>query len=79
MAGVAHSATSSISSTVLGKRDIGAASESEKEETKEDEEGTSELQQPPKKRRIAPTLISDGSSSVSVTKDDSKDKSDPTV
>ena len=40
-----HSATSSVSGSVLGKRDIGAASESEKEEAK------------PKKRRVAPTLV----------------------
>ena len=41
-----HSAASSISGSVLGKRDQGAASESEKEE------GTQ-----PKRRRIAPTLV----------------------
>lgn len=40
-----HSATSSVSGSVLGKRDIGAASESEKEEGKV------------KKRRVAPTLV----------------------
>ena len=40
-----HSATSSISGSVLGKRDLGAASESEKEEGRT------------KKRRIAPTLV----------------------
>lgn len=41
-----HSATSSVSGSVLGKRDVGAASESEKEEGQV------------KKRRIAPTLVS---------------------
>ncbi|CRG90017.1 putative WD repeat-containing protein C26H5,03 [Talaromyces islandicus] len=62
MPGVSHSATSSFSSTVLGKRDIGAASESEKEDTKADSKDDSkaipELEKPPKKRRIAPTLVS---------------------
>lgn len=63
MPGVSHSATSSFSSTVLGKRDIGAASESEKEDTKaetnDDSKGSiPELEKPPKKRRIAPTLVS---------------------
>ncbi len=41
-----HSATSSVSGSVLGKRDVGAASESEKEDGQV------------KKRRIAPTLVS---------------------
>jgi len=46
------STTSSVSGSVLGKRDAGAASESEKEDTKE----------VTKKRRIAPTLVgADGS------------------
>jgi chromatin assembly factor 1 subunit B len=58
MPGVSHSATSSFSSTVLGKRDIGAASESEKEDTKADAKGVPELEKPPKRRRIAPTLVS---------------------
>lgn len=40
-----HSATSSVSGSVLGKRDVSAASESEKEENKT------------KRRRIAPTLV----------------------
>jgi chromatin assembly factor 1 subunit B len=62
MSGVSHSATSSMSSTVLGKRDIGAASESEKEETKVPSKDRSDQQQPAKRRRIAPTLISGGSS-----------------
>ena len=42
-----HSATSSISGSVLGKRDVGAASESEKEDAGR-----------PKKRRVAPQLVS---------------------
>ncbi|KAJ9222367.1 hypothetical protein DTO271D3_2136 [Paecilomyces variotii] len=56
--GVSHSARSSVSGSVLGKRDIGAASESEKEESK----GQSNENQPQqsKKRRIAPTLVSGG-------------------
>jgi chromatin assembly factor 1 subunit B len=58
--GVSHSATSSFSSTVLGKRDISAASESEKEETKRE---TVEIEKPAKKRRIAPTLVSKDSAS----------------
>jgi len=46
------STTSSVSGSVLGKRDAGAASESEKEDTKE----------VTKKRRIAPPLVgADGS------------------
>lgn len=61
MSAVSHSATSSISGSVLGKRDIGAASESEKEETKEQSKETQQQQQQqPKKRRIAPTLVSAG-------------------
>jgi chromatin assembly factor 1 subunit B len=44
-----HSATSSVSGSVLGKRDLGAASESEKEDGQI------------KKRRIAPTLVSSSS------------------
>ena len=43
-----RSASNSISGSVLGKRDGGAASESEKEDVKT------------KKRRIAPTLVSQG-------------------
>lgn len=58
--GVSHSATSSFSSTVLGKRDIGAASESEKEDSKRE---SVETQKPAKKRRIAPTLVSKDSAS----------------
>ena len=40
-----HSARNSVSGSVLGKRDAGAASESEQEDTKQ------------KKRRVAPTLM----------------------
>ncbi|KAJ5919783.1 Chromatin assembly factor 1 subunit B [Penicillium verhagenii] len=47
--------TNSLTGTVLGKRDIRTASESEKEESKSSE---AEPAQQPKKRRIAPTLIS---------------------
>lgn len=46
--GISHSATSSISGSVLGKRDIGPTSESEREETQA---------KTPKKRRIAPTPV----------------------
>ena len=59
--GVSHSATSSFSSTILGKRDIGAASESEKEETKQTD--LADVEKPAKKRRIAPTLVSMDSAS----------------
>ncbi|KIW72207.1 hypothetical protein PV04_00418 [Phialophora macrospora] len=52
-----HSATSSISGSVLGKRDMGATSESEKEETKS------------KKRRIAPTLVGP-TGSTDITKEE---------
>jgi chromatin assembly factor 1 subunit B len=59
ISGVSHSAHSSVSGSVLGKRDIGTASESERDESKEPSQKKSE--QPPKKRRIAPTLVSTGS------------------
>ena len=56
-----HSATSSISGSVLGKRDVGATSESEKEESKS------------KRRRIAPTLVGPaGGSTENVKEDDAK-------
>ncbi|KAH8700882.1 WD40-repeat-containing domain protein [Talaromyces proteolyticus] len=72
MPGISHSATSSFSSTVLGKRDIGTASESEREEPsvnvntgqKHVRENVTELEKPPKKRRIAPTLIAQDSASI---------------
>ncbi|KIW17584.1 hypothetical protein PV08_04779 [Exophiala spinifera] len=54
-----HSATSSISGSVLGKRDVSATSESEKEENKT------------KKRRIAPTLVGPSGSSEA-SKEDGK-------
>ncbi|KAJ5094240.1 hypothetical protein N7456_010101 [Penicillium angulare] len=58
--------TSTVS--VLGKRDTRTASESEKEESKGPE---APLAQPPKKRRIAPTLVSVGTESApSSSKDD---------
>jgi len=49
-----HSATRSVSGSVLGKRDAGMTSESEKEDSGS-KDGTA-----PKKRRIAPTLVSGG-------------------
>lgn len=59
---ISHSASNSFSSTtVLGKRDINAASESEKEESKADSRDAVETEKPAKKRRIAPTLVSAGS------------------
>lgn len=57
-----HSATSSISGSVLGKRDIGAASESEKEDGQV------------KKRRIAPTLVSSAAAPAPVEKEKDKEK-----
>ncbi|KAL1957622.1 hypothetical protein VTO42DRAFT_5733 [Malbranchea cinnamomea] len=63
LSAVSHSAASSISGSVLGKRDIGTVSESEKEELKveEDSQKTEKNAAPaPKRKRIAPTLISGG-------------------
>ncbi|KAB8076216.1 WD40-repeat-containing domain protein [Aspergillus leporis] len=57
-----QSGTSTVSNSVLGKR----ASESEKEEIKD--QGSVPQVQPPKKRRVAPTLISSGND-ASVSKD----------
>lgn len=54
MSAVSQSGTSTISNSVLGKR----ASESEKEEIK-DQNSVPQVQQP-KKRRVAPTLVSTG-------------------
>lgn len=48
-----------MSGSVLGKRDIGAASESEKEDSKS--QSNDNQRQQSKKRRIAPTLVSGGS------------------
>ncbi len=53
-----HSATSSVSGSVLGKRDVGATSESEKEESKS------------KKRRIAPTLVGPMGGSIENAKEE---------
>ncbi|KAK2811608.1 hypothetical protein FQN50_001950 [Emmonsiellopsis sp. PD_5] len=62
MSGISHSATSSVSGSVLGKRDLGAVSESERDESKGKHEDKSQEAEtaPPvvKKRRVAPTLIS---------------------
>ena len=52
--GGTHSATNSVSGSVLGKRDTGMTSESEKEDSAP-KDGTVQ-----KKRRIAPTLVSGG-------------------
>lgn len=60
MSAVSQSRTSSVSGSVLGKRDMQTASESEKEEK---DQGSSIQLQQPKKRRIAPTLISGGNDS----------------
>ncbi|TPX22588.1 hypothetical protein DIZ76_014465 [Coccidioides immitis] len=68
MTGVSHSARSSISGSVLGKRDLGAISESEKDDSKETDkelsaaavENDDAASRPPKRKRIAPTLISAG-------------------
>ncbi|KAI1907023.1 Chromatin assembly factor 1 subunit [Ophidiomyces ophidiicola] len=69
MTGVSHSARSSISGSVLGKRDLGAISESDKEDTKEPSEPVQQANdnggatpRAPKRKRIAPTLISAGES-----------------
>lgn len=58
--------TNMLTGTVLGKRDIRTASESEKEESKDPE--AAPVQQP-KKRRIAPTLVSASTDSASTSKD----------
>jgi chromatin assembly factor 1 subunit B len=58
MSAVTQSGTNSMRDSVLGKRDI---SESEKEESK-DQSLVPQVQQP-KKRRVAPTLISAGTNS----------------
>lgn len=54
-------------SSVLGKRDTRTASESEKEESKAPE---STPTQQPKKRRVAPTLVSTGANAPSSSKED---------
>ena len=53
--GGTHSAANSISGSVLGKRDAGMTSESEKEDS-----GSKDGEVVHKKRRIAPTLVSGG-------------------
>ncbi|OJD22784.1 hypothetical protein ACJ73_05869 [Blastomyces percursus] len=72
MSGVSHSATISVSGSVLGKRELGTVSESERDEIREsgkhssgaDVEGEVTATAPAvKKRRVAPTLIS-GSGAV---------------
>lgn len=60
--------TSATPGSVLGKRDTRTASESEKEESRGPELATPVQQ--PKKRRIAPTLISAGTDSSSSAKSD---------
>jgi chromatin assembly factor 1 subunit B len=65
-----NAAAPSIGS-VLGKRDAPATSESEKEDGKGPESTTATQQ--PKKRRIAPTLISAGTAGTDSTS--SKDQS----
>lgn len=54
-------------SSVLGKRDARPASESEREDCKDEPNNAS--QQPPKRRRVAPTLISAGTDGASSSKD----------
>ncbi|OKL56595.1 hypothetical protein UA08_08170 [Talaromyces atroroseus] len=73
MPGISHSTTNSFSSTILGKRDIGAASESEKEDAKTSEFGDKE-QKPAKKRRIAPTLIAQDSASLASSRGEQTEK-----
>lgn len=63
--GGAHSTTSSVSGSVLGKRETGAHSESEREDTQRP--GTI------KKRRVAPTPINPGSTVVSDARRESSD------
>lgn len=66
------SGTATSTSSVLGKRETRTASESERDESKGAESEVSSQQ--PKKRRIAPTLISAGTTgtdSASATKDSS--------
>ncbi|OJJ35582.1 hypothetical protein ASPWEDRAFT_59840 [Aspergillus wentii DTO 134E9] len=58
MSSVSQGGTNSAGNSILGKRDVTAASESEREESKEQDSATQAQQ--PKKRRVAPTLISAG-------------------
>ncbi|EEH46242.2 uncharacterized protein PADG_08684 [Paracoccidioides brasiliensis Pb18] len=75
MSGISHSTASSISGSVLGKRDLGAIGESERDDSKEkkeddnkETEANDETVVVPavKKRRIAPTLISGSDMAASV-------------
>ncbi|KAJ5601996.1 Chromatin assembly factor 1 subunit B [Penicillium lagena] len=61
--------TTTNSSSVLGKRDLRTAGDTEREDGKDAESGAA---QQPKKRRVAPTLISTGTGSESASKDDSR-------
>lgn len=80
VSGVSHSATSSVSGSVLGKRDIGAASESEKEDLKDNSGSQEQQQQAPKKRRIAPIPVSrdtvESSASAAGTEPEVKENAD---
>ncbi|KAF3480629.1 chromatin assembly complex protein [Arthroderma uncinatum] len=71
-----HSAANSISGSVLGKRDLSTVSESEKEdpiEKDEDDQGVNKAgQRGPKRKRIAPTLVSSASSGMPNSEDTSK-------
>ncbi|KAJ5524305.1 Chromatin assembly factor 1 subunit B [Penicillium frequentans] len=58
--------SNTLTGTVLGKRDIRTASESEKEDSKGPEAAPA---QQPKKRRIAPTLVSSSTDSAPTSKD----------
>ncbi|KAK2839189.1 hypothetical protein FQN49_006388 [Arthroderma sp. PD_2] len=71
-----HSAANSISGSVLGKRDLSTVSESEKEdptEKDEDDQGANKAsQRGPKRKRIAPTLVSSASSGMPNSEDSSR-------
>ncbi|KAM5470530.1 Chromatin assembly factor 1 subunit [Microsporum ferrugineum] len=71
-----HSATNSISGSVLGKRDLSTVSESEKEDPgdkdEEDQGGNKAAQREPKRKRIAPTLVSSASSGMPNSEDSSR-------
>ncbi|EKV08067.1 Chromatin assembly factor 1 subunit B, putative [Penicillium digitatum] len=66
ISGAPQNGPTTTGSSVLGKRDARPASESEKEEGKADQNHV--LQQPPKRRRVAPTLISAGTDGASSSK-----------
>ncbi|KAJ5163076.1 Chromatin assembly factor 1 subunit B [Penicillium coprophilum] len=67
ISGAPQNANTTTGGSILGKRDIRPASEAEREEGKEDPNNA--LQQPPKRRRVAPTLISAGTDGASSSKD----------